>query len=162
MSRIAQCLVFAFAASFAAPLPAAQPSASPARNADREVLERMTAERMESLIRLEGFADVSIDEDEDLIVRMNGYQVLVSVSQNDYSVVLFHFALGGTRATLRDINDWNAKKLFSRAYLDDDGDPVLEMDVDLAGGVTVARLRDAIRTYSQLQTEFLRDVAIPE
>lgn len=127
---------------------------------DREVLERITVERMQAMIQHEGFPDVSVDPDGDLIVRMNGYRVLVSVSQNDYSVVLFRFAISDTRATLRDINDWNGTKLFSRAYLDDDGDPVLELDVDLAGGVTVARLRDAVRTFAQVQAEFLRDVAI--
>jgi hypothetical protein len=129
---------------------------------DREVVERMTVERMQAIIQHEGFPDVTVDPDGDLIVRMNGYQVLVSVSQNDYSVVLLRFAISGTRATLRDINEWNSRKLFSRAYLDEDGDPVVEMDVDLAGGVTVARLRDMVRTFAQVQSEFLRDVAVAE
>lgn len=29
------------------------------------------------------------------------------------------------------INQWNRKKRFARAYVDDSGDPVIEMDVDL-------------------------------
>jgi hypothetical protein len=129
---------------------------------DREVLERITVERMQAMIQHEGFPDVSVDPDGDLIVRMNGYRVLVSVSQNDFSVVLLRFALSGTRATLRDVNEWNSSKLFSRAYIDEDGDPVLEMDVDLAGGVTVARLRDLVRTFAQVQADFLREVAVAQ
>jgi hypothetical protein len=30
-----------------------------------------------------------------------------------------------------DINEWNRNKRFSRAYIDDEGDPFLEMDVNL-------------------------------
>lgn len=34
--------------------------------------------------------------------------------------------------TASKINEWNRKKRFSKAYIDDEGDPFLEMDVNLA------------------------------
>jgi hypothetical protein len=40
------------------------------------------------------------------------------------------------RPTLQRINAWNQEKRFSRAYLDKDGDPVLESDLRLTDGVT--------------------------
>ena len=40
------------------------------------------------------------------------------------------------QSVLDKINEWNRSKRFSRAYLDADGDAVVEMDLNLRGGVT--------------------------
>ena len=125
----------------------------------QQVVESLSSAQMKELFHNEGFTDVVIDSDDDLIVRMNGYRVLVFVRGSNYSRIKYVFAIGGTNATMDKVNDWNATKLFGRSYLDRDGDPVLEMDVDLDGGVTIARIRDSIRTFAQLQSAFLREVA---
>lgn len=39
-----------------------------------------------------------------------------------------------TGITALKINEWNRKKRFAKAYIDDEGDPFLEMDVNLAYG----------------------------
>ena len=53
------------------------------------------------------------------------------------------------------VNEWNREKRFSRAYLDEEGDPVLEADLDLAGGVADG----AIRAFLDLFEENLRAFA---
>lgn len=71
-------------------------------------------------------------------------------------------AFADTRATLQDVNTWNQEKRFARAYLDTDGDPVVEAELDLAGGVTIARVKDFIQTFGQLSLpEFVQIVAVP-
>lgn len=126
---------------------------------DNRVVQTLNSAQMTALLQDQGFSNVEIDRDDDIIVRMQGYRVLVIVRGGNYSRILYRFALAGTSATLRDVNEWNRTKLFTRAYLDNDGDPVLEMDVDLDGGVTIARIKDSIRTYNVSLAAFLREVA---
>ena len=40
------------------------------------------------------------------------------------------------------INSWNAEKRFGKAFLDDEGDPVIEMNVNLWSGVSENNLND--------------------
>ncbi len=124
-----------------------------------QIMSTISSAQMKALLNAEGFTDVTIDEDDDLIVRMNGYRVLIIVSGNEYSNIFIKFALAGTSASMKGINTWNKNARFTRAYLDDDGDPVLEMDIDLEGGITPDRIRDGIRTFSRAHASFLRDVA---
>lgn len=57
--------------------------------------------------------------------------------------------------TLERINAWNREHRFSRAYLDADGDPALEADLDLSGGVA----EGAIRAFLDLFEKSLRAFA---
>lgn len=59
-------------------------------------------------------------------------------------------------------NDWNSGHLYSRAYVDDEGDIVLESDLDLAGGVTEERIVDHVRTWRQLLGEFTTAIGFYE
>ncbi|SDF51902.1 Putative sensory transduction regulator [Thermus arciformis] len=52
------------------------------------------------------------------------------------------------------INEWNREKLFSRAYLDEDGDPVVEADLDLEGGVTDGAIREFLETFRETLEAF--------
>jgi hypothetical protein len=36
--------------------------------------------------------------------------------------------------TMAKVNQWNSSSRFARAYVDDDGDPILEADLDMDGG----------------------------
>ncbi len=146
------CLVFL--AAFALMLA----STSGVNAQDTRIVEKMTSAEMKSLLQSEGFTSVEIDSDDDLIVKMQGYHVLIFVRTNNYTNIQYRFAVGGTNVTLQDLNEWNKGKLFTKAYLDDDGDPVLEMDVDLAGGVTIARIKDSIRTFDQSLAAFLSEI----
>lgn len=46
------------------------------------------------------------------------------------------------------INEWNRTKRFSRSYIDREGDPILESDIDLEGGVTEKAIVTWIQTFS--------------
>lgn len=122
---------------------------------DRRIVTELTGERMKRSFTDEGFTDVRIDDDGDVIARMNGYQVIAFVQENDHPVLRYYFAIAGTDATLVDLDEWNRERYFTKAYMDNEGDPVLEMVVNLEGGITVANLRHSIRTYSQALTAFL-------
>ena len=52
------------------------------------------------------------------------------------------------------INDWNASKLFGRAYTDDESDPWLEMPVNLDGGVSQFNFEDTFDWWQVIVAEF--------
>ncbi|MFB9069157.1 YbjN domain-containing protein [Pseudofulvimonas gallinarii] len=131
-------------------------SATPARAAD--VIETISAQRVVDLLGQAGFVGAEIDADEDVLVNMQGYRVLILVGTYKGKNLSMRFALAGTKATHETVNQFDTEKRFGRAYLDRDGDPVLEADLDLEGGVTEARVVDYFRTYNQLMVHFLRAV----
>lgn len=57
--------------------------------------------------------------------------------------------------TLEQLNKWNREKRFARAYRDDVGDPVLEMDVDLDfAGIPRENVGETLNTWASLMDSF--------
>lgn len=55
---------------------------------------------------------------------------------------------------LSKINSWNQNKRFGRAYLDDDMDPFVEMDVDFEHGATSEAIANNIDTWAAVLPAF--------
>ncbi len=119
------------------------------------------------------------------ILRDMGYKALLTTDQvgdpkieskangNDFSIYFYgcdkginckaiQFAAGFDLAdgtSLDVINDWNAKNRFGRAYLDDEADPFVELDVNLDfGGVTETNLRDTIDWWDVVMAAFVEHI----
>lgn len=61
--------------------------------------------------------------------------------------------------SLETINDWNRGQRFGRAYLDKDGDPILEMDIDLDdGGVSPLLFIDNMEFWTTLVAKFEKHI----
>lgn len=136
-------------------------TSAPTLAADQDVVDRVSAAQVAKLLGNLGYSGAEIDADGDIIVRMEGYPVLMLIGSYDGVYVAMVSAFAGTRATMKDVNTWNQEKRFARAYLDGDGDPVVEAELDLAGGVTIARVRDFIQTFARLSLpEFVQTVAV--
>lgn len=45
------------------------------------------------------------------------------------------------------VNDWNRRARFGRAYVDEQGDPVIELDLLLSGGVTLETIKAYIAVF---------------
>lgn len=56
------------------------------------------------------------------------------------------------------INEWNLTKRFASAALDDEGDPKLEMSVNVVGGVTAKGLREWFDWWETGLGEFLQHI----
>lgn len=55
---------------------------------------------------------------------------------------------------LSQINEWNKNKLFGKAWLDDENDPVLEMPVNIDYGVTAKNLEDTFDYWRVTVSQF--------
>jgi len=109
-----------------------------------DVVDTVSIDDLAELMEGEGYA-VEVNNENFVQWKVDGYRCQVFVA-DDSQAVQFHVSFSDGNATLKKVNLWNATKRFSRTYLDEDGDPHLELDLDLAGGVTRERIVDYLRT----------------
>ena len=112
---------------------------------DATVMTKVTIPDIMAFLSHEGYTGAEVDEDGDVKFRIEGKTVYIRPGKSETSMS-FLGAWGNTQATPEKVNSWNKTKRFSRAYLDHENDPVLELDLDFAGGVTVARVKDFFLT----------------
>lgn len=76
------------------------------------------------------------------------------------ATVQFHSGYDLTAAvSLERINEWNRTQRFGRAYLDKEGDPILEMDVDVDdGGVSQLLFIDNVEFWASVLGNFERHI----
>ncbi len=97
------------------------------------------------ILSSEGYTATEAESERNVIWTLNGYKTLLLIAENMESIQ-FYVAFSDSKATLNRVNTWNKEKKYSRSYLDNDGDPVLELDLDLVGGVTRERIVDFLLT----------------
>lgn len=88
------------------------------------------------------------------------YQIYFRNCTNNADCEDLNFYLGflDLKPTLEVINDWNFNKRFSRAYLDQDKDACIEMDLDLVKGVTADYLDSQFGLWAMVVGQFAEHV----
>src|SRR5690606_21764699 len=112
-----------------------------------------------------GSAELQTDEagDPQIMGRMDGQRYAVTfydceVGANCTSLQLSAVWVVDGAVTPEAINEWNRTKRFGKAYLDEDGDPWVEMNVNLAFGVTRQNLDDTFDWWRIVVEEFQTSV----
>ena len=94
--------------------------------------------------------------------KINGisYQVYFRNCTNGENCEDLNFYLGflDIKPGLEVINDWNYNRRFSRAYLDQDQDACVEMDLDLVKGVTAEYLDSQFGLWAMVVGQFAEHV----
>lgn len=129
--------------------------------ASGQVLGSLTTAQLEWLLKSEGFT-YTVDKGGDIVWKIDGFRTRLVRTKSDgveNACLQFHavFENDGD-ATSKKINLWNKTKRYSRTYLDDDGDPVLELDLDMSGGVTKERVASFLKTCRLSFTAWRREV----
>jgi Putative bacterial sensory transduction regulator len=77
-------------------------------------------------------------------------------AKRDCKTIQFYMGYNDAKDTPLDkLNSWNRDKRFARAYRDDEGDPVLEMDLDLDfNGIPRENVGEALNTWKALMEAF--------
>lgn len=90
--------------------------------------------------------------------KINGisYQIYFQNCTDNANCEDLNFYVGflDLKPGLESINEWNATKRFSRAYLDQDKDACVEMDLDLVKGVTPEYLDSQIELWKLIVEQF--------
>ncbi|PSJ39777.1 YbjN domain-containing protein [Allosphingosinicella deserti] len=85
-------------------------------------------------------------------------------NHKDCATVQFHssYDLDET-LSLDKINAWNKSQRFGRAYLDGEGDPIIQMDVDLDdGGMSKALFTDNLEYWTSVLDQFEEHIGYTE
>ncbi len=98
-----------------------------------------------SILESEGYSAEEAESPRNVMWKLNGYKTLLIIAEDGASIQ-FYCAFTNNGTNLNRVNTWNKEKKYSRSYLDNDGDPVLELDLDLVGGVNRARIVDFLLT----------------
>ena len=138
------CLLAAVVMGVLSPETYAQQSpASASQMSAERIVKTITMDRMKAIMESEGYS-VSMHESGCLMWELIGSHVWIAIAEDGESLKFFAGSKGGT-ATFRKVNEWNRTKRYSRTYLDDEGHAWLEVDLDLTGGVTEARIADFLK-----------------
>lgn len=111
----------------------------------------VTAGNPEKILEIaRGFGSAEMETDSDgsprIRARMAGtlYTVFFYGCEDgkDCTTIQFWMYTDAPPNALVVVNNWNRDRRFGKAYLDDEGDVVVEMDVNLLGGVSAKNLDD--------------------
>jgi capsule polysaccharide export protein KpsC/LpsZ len=117
------------------------------------VVSEVSTEQLQKMLESMGY-EVEQPKEDVLQFAIEGHTALVINKKKN--VQLYSYFKKQKKMDLKKVNEWNATKRFSRAYLDQDGDAVIEWDIDLEGGTTAGALKESIRTYRLGVMTFVR------
>jgi hypothetical protein len=121
--------------------------------AAQEVLSEVSTEQLRKLLEGMGY-EVEQTKEDVLRFAIEGHTALIINKKTNLQ--LYSYFEKKKKMDLKKVNEWNATKRFSRVYLDQDGDAVIEWDVDLEGGTTAGGIKESIRTYRLAVMAFVR------
>lgn len=120
-----------------------------------------------SLDRLEAMLDAGgivarrehAEEAEFLKFNLGSFKVLLLPYGEgpDYPSIQLHAGFSAA-ADPDAVNAWNRDNRFGRAFLDTEGDPILQYDLDLEGGATERTFQEFVRTFRALLEDFSETV----
>ncbi len=130
-------------------LAAAAPPASA-----QEVMTSVSDKHMESLM---GSLDLTFTKkgEHSWRVELNDKKALL-IMANDNTDAQLYIAFGDIEVSTSKMNEWNADHRFGRAYADGDRNPVLESDLDFAGGVTDGAIKAWINLFGAQIKSYLK------
>lgn len=148
--------------ALAAPTPASPATAKETQSSISGTLyTTMDSKTLESIMKAEGYTSVTIDEEGDIIWKIEGLSAAVIIDEDGESL-LFQITFSDSKATLQHINNWNQTKRYSRSYIADDDRIVLELDLSLKGGVGKARIIDFLKTSRVSLAAWSQEVVLAE
>jgi len=129
-----------------------------------ELLDATDPEAIVNIARGYGAATLGVDDvgDPKVSGRIDGnaYTIFFYGCTDGRECTNLQFSSGwiSDRVNMDMINDWNRQNRFSRAYLDDEDDPIIEMDVNMEFGVSRRNFDDTFGVWSAVLSGFARYV----
>lgn len=119
-----------------------------------ETMSRITGQEIFTILKEEGYSP-SLVKPSVVAMKIEGMKTAIIVADDNESIQSYT-GFKSKNATLHEVNEWNKKKRFSRAYLDNDGDLIIELDLDLSGGISKERIIDFVRTVRTSVPAFVK------
>ena len=113
-------------------------------SASAESLRKFSLGQLSEIVKGEGYGTVSLHDDH---VRFKANGRMYGLYLYDDGDLQMYYGISGVQLTPGDINQWNRDYRLSRAYMDDDGDPVLEADLLANAGINEDMVREFIKVF---------------
>ena len=134
----------------------AQDSEEDANVITEKVVKKATPKFVETLLDKLEF-DYKPSGKNGYLIKLEGVKMLVLIESS--GGLMLYCGFQGVKVDAKKLNEWNKKHRFSRAYIDDSNDPVLESDLDFDGGVTLESLKIFITVFKSSATEYKKFLA---
>ncbi|MEM7681932.1 MAG: YbjN domain-containing protein [Planctomycetota bacterium] len=123
------------------------------------VLRTITPEQVVAVLKAEGHADAQAHtpqrrQDPAVTFSLEGHPVSILMDTHGHWIQSYS-AWSTPRVDAQVTNEWNRTQRFSRAYFDKQNRAVFETDLDLSGGVTLARVHDWVQTHDHRHRAFV-------
>ena len=127
--------------------------ALPIGAAGQGVLQKSyTDEELVEILKDDGYRVVEISEERVITIKIDGFTYVLFVYEDDD--LQLYFGMTGYALDVDDMNTWNRTKRLSRAYIDEDGDPVLEADLLANAGFTKEQFLEWLEVFNFSAREF--------
>ena len=138
------------------------PQAASGQTGSDPLVRGFTDGALEEILRGFGYADVEVREPSESGTGSLRFMV------EGATVTLYNYADGDLQlwwgvvhpgCSLEAINEWNRTKRLSRAYLDDEGDPILEADLLANAGINKEMVQEFISVFSLSRGQYRAFIA---
>lgn len=114
--------------------------------ADDMLADRFSDEDLIRIMKNDGYGAVSQLKDGVIKIKIDGRSFFL-MNKRDGDLQAY-YAISGVLVSYEDMNEWNRTKRLSRAYLDDESDPVLEADLLANGGLTETHVTEFFEVFT--------------
>jgi hypothetical protein len=102
---------------------------------------------------------VPCSEGDEIFVGLKDDVAVLKLVHNNTTIGFYTFLKIESQNILNIVNDWNRNNYYSRSYVDQGGDPTLELELDLTGGVTEARIIDFFKTCENHFSRWRKEIS---
>jgi hypothetical protein len=120
--------------------------------AQEQLQKRYTDDELVDILKNDGYRAVEISEDRVITIKVDGLTYALYVYDDDD--LQMYFGVTGYVLTPEHMNEWNRTKRLSRAYLDDENDPILEADLLANAGFTEEQFLEWFKVFNYSALEF--------
>ena len=114
-------------------------------------------EQLVTMLKAEGFRRVEVVEPTVIEITIDGLDYYLFV-YDDGDLQLW-FGLTDYDVGIDDMNEWNRTRRLTRAYIDDENDPILEADLLANAGYTAKQLSEWVSVFDGISRAFRDYVA---
>jgi hypothetical protein len=126
--------------------------ALPMAAAEEQLKKRYTDEELVEILKNDGYRAVEVSDDRVITIKVDGTTYALYVYDDDD--LQLYFGVTGYVITPEQLNEWNRTKRLSRAYLDDENDPILEADLLANAGYTEQQFLEWFKVFNYSALEF--------
>jgi hypothetical protein len=126
------------------------------------LVDATSPQAIASLLQGAGYrAEVTVDNVKDPLIKSSAAGVDFSIyfygCENNTNCQSIQFSSGydlDRGSSFQAMNDWNAAQRFGYAYLDNESDPFVNMDINMASGISSDNFLDSLQLWEQVLSDF--------